>query len=86
MQPYITAYYDRHATPTAPEGFTITPHTSKGGTWLEIASPDVDVTLLSQCLTIVGAHQDALYKMGLDGTRYSSSVDYTPRLGLYNLW
>lgn len=86
LQPYIAAYYDRHATPNAPEGFTITPHVSKGGTWLEIASPDVDVTLLSQCLTIVGAHQDALYKMGLDGTRYSSSVDYTPRLGLYNLW
>ena len=85
MQPYITAYYNGHARPTAPEGFTITPHVSKGGTWLEIASPDLDVTLLSQCLTIVGAHQDALYKMGLDGTRYNS-LDYSPRLGLYNLW
>jgi hypothetical protein len=83
LQPYIVAYYDRHEKPVAPEGFTITPHVAKGGPWLEIRSPDIDVALLSQCLTIIGAPQATIYKMGLDGTN-QPALDYSPRLGFYN--
>ena len=85
LAPYIAAVYDRHEKPPAPEGFTITPHAGSGGTWLEIASDDLDVKLLSQCLTIVGASQNLLYALGLDGTR-ALSIDYAPRLGFYNKW
>ncbi len=82
LRPYITALYNHHEKPAAPEGFTITPHAGPGGTWLAIQSEDLDVKLLSQCMMIVGVDQDQLYKLGLDGT--TLSLDYAPRLGFYN--
>jgi hypothetical protein len=85
VKPYVEAFYDRHENPDDPDGFTITRHTDGGQTWLEIDSRDVDSTLLAACLTIAGIDRNTLLKLKLAGTR-PPTVDYAPRLGLYNRW
>jgi hypothetical protein len=85
VEPYVQAFYERHERPQAPDGFTITPHGQGGDEWLEIDSRDVDVTLLAGCLTIAGVDRDTLLKLKLGGTP-PPTIDYAPRLGLYNRW
>jgi len=85
VRPYVEAFYDRHEVPQAPDGITITPHGANGQEWLEIDSRDIDVTLLATCLTIAGVDRNTLLKLKLGGTP-PPTVDYAPRLGLYNLW
>ena len=84
LRPYVAAYYNGEK-PRSPEGFEIVPHASGGQTWLEILSADVNIQLLASCLRIAAVDRDTLLKMKLDGAR-SPSLDYTPRLGFYQVW
>jgi hypothetical protein len=84
VEPYIAAYYGGKPVPP-PDGFTITAHHASRTTWLEIQSDTISVKLLAQCLTIAGAQREALYKLGLDGSR-APSIDYAPQIGFYDVW
>ncbi|MEA2786926.1 MAG: hypothetical protein QOF71_3030 [Candidatus Eremiobacteraeota bacterium] len=84
IRPYVAAFYDRHEKPQPPDGFTITAHADGGNAWLEIDSRDVDVTLLASCLTVAGVDRGTLLRLTLGGTP-PPTIDYAPRLGLYNM-
>ena len=71
------------ATGVAAAAWTITPHTTSGGTWYALEASDIGaVGAIINCGRVAAASKDDLTKLGFDGVT-PPSLNYAQKLGLY---
>lgn len=68
----------------SPEGFTLSAHTARAETWLEIrADSTAVVDALNQCLDVPAVKAAAIKGRGLDSA-FPPSLNYAPSVGFYS--
>jgi hypothetical protein len=85
LQQYVAARAAGTSTPTAPTGWTVTPHTASKGWWLELQpQAPISIPALLNCARISSGTQQEVLADGLDGA-HLPAINFSPALGLYIL-
>ncbi|HXW50711.1 MAG TPA: TonB-dependent receptor [Candidatus Acidoferrales bacterium] len=83
LSQYVAARSAGNTAPPAPAGWTVTPHTTAKGWWLELQpQAPIAIPALLNCARISAGSQQDLAATQLGGARLPS-VNFAPALGLY---
>jgi predicted secreted protein len=85
LQQYVSAKVAGNATPAPPSGWTVTPHATAKGWWLELQpQAPIAIPALLNCARISAGTTQDIAATGLGGARLPS-INFSPSLGLYML-